>query len=424
MSVNGLSDNEMGSEKGRGCAEDAARADAEVVSSLWRWWWVSLWPWAAGAAVAAVLGGLAWAFAPGVPEARRPQGIYRQWRFERLFEAGMEAERRGEMEVAQVAYLAALEGRPSADAPKIRLARMLAARGRFEEAAAQARMAGLDGAGFVHDFLLLEGRFDELLRQSSRLLAAEKGREGVWLYSIRLAATMVDPEARAAIRAEVYPNTDTNPARGLVDAVLAAADGRKEDLRSALARREEAGSLAAAEVLVGLDAWLDAGDPGQALVWVNRHRDRLGAFEQRLADYEIEQARGGVLAADLLESFRDFPLNPSRWSRVAAVAVRGGFSESQFERLEELALRGELAGSRSVSVALWCMSVAGGWSTKEAAWSSRHRAAGGSPPPLLLARGLRDPDRGNRVRATLLLSKETPFPRELLQVAFERPWRA
>lgn len=384
-----------------------------------RWWAVSLLPWACGAVGLGLLVVLIWCFAPGVPAERRPGSLYRRWHFERLYTAGLEAERRGEPEVARVAFLSALEYAPGASAPRIQLARMLAETGRFEEAAAQAALVGMDGTAFVHDVLLLGGRFDELMRQSIRLLTADRGREGVWLYSIRLAAVMLDRPTRAAIRAEAYPELDANPARESLDAVLAAADGRVEQLSEALARRTAGAAPGAAEILAGVDAWLDADQPEQALVWVNRHRGALGDFDNRLADFRIEQARGSVLAPGLLASFGGFALNESRWSRIAAGAAEGGLSEAEFERLAWLATKGGLADSRMVSVALWSLSVAYGYSAEAEDWEAAYRKAGGARPPVLLARALRDQDRAARARAALLLVKETPFPRELLHVVFK-----
>ena len=59
---------------------------------------------------------------------------------------------------------------------------------------------------------------------------------------------------------------------------------------------------------------------------------------------------------------------------------------------------------------------------KAAIWEDSYRFATGAAPPVLVARGLRDPNRAARIRAVLLLAKETPFPRELLSVVIERPW--
>lgn len=400
---------------------NAAGRGERVDAAGWGWWMHVTAPWLAGGALLAAGLAAGLAFAPGVPAGWRPQNVYRQWHYDRLFEAGLAAEKRGEIEVARVSFLAAADSWPGALAPHFQVVRMLTEKGRLDEAMEAARGAGLDGPALVHDVLLLGGRFEELLRHSMRLLGRESGREGVWLASSRLAALMLEPRALDAVRSEPSPELDAAMARGSLDALLAAAATRKGEVGAALARRERAGPLGPAEVMSGLDAWLDAGDPGEAFVWLNRHRGSLGDFDALLADFRIEQARASVFAPGMLEAFGRLPLSEGRWVRLAAAVLEGGLSEGALLRLEQVAKRAGLEDSPAVCVALWSFAATKGRTAEAGAWEASYRKSGGVAVPAVLVRGLDDEDREKRARAVLLLSKETPFPRELLHGVLKRP---
>jgi len=380
--------------------------------------------WGGGALVALTLVLMAAQWAPGLPEVWRPITQLRFRQAERMFQRGIAAEEAGDWDTARVAYLSVLATRPEAPAPRWRLGRGLALAGEFDEAMSWLAPVTADPAAFVHDALLSEGAYGDLVRFTLAGLRREPRRRGVWLAPLRLAlAQCSEAELRevAPVLDRALASADPEEAAWLA-AVRAEAEGSRDDLRAGLGRLERGAGPDAAEVLLGLEMWVRAGLDTEAWVWVQRHRARLGAFDAWFADWRVALARDPGEAAGKLREVAPAVLDPARWHRLAAAAW-GARREGVAVALDKLADQGgELPPS--VFVSMWVLAMGRSDEVAARKWEERLRRVGGPELPLLLGRALAGEEADARRRASVLLAAQAGLPRELLMaIASDGPRR-
>lgn len=384
----------------------------EAASFLWHPLWGSL-------AVLVLVGValIALQVTPGVPARLRPYTGYKHWRAQGFLTQAVQARERGEITTARLALDSALALNPALSPARIQLARLAVEEGRFADAARQAAFVGMDGAGFVHDMLFYSGRFDELLVYCSRQITGSLGRDGVWLQS----ALMVSPLASTETRGQILRSLDgaNRPASLMLAAILLTANQHPAEAAAKLTERANQPDLDAAEVLLGVELFMQAGDPARAWVWLQRHRERLTDFDARCGDYRIESTRDPRLARRIVDSFQQLQMTDARWVRlIALVAACGGPDTAR--RLCQLLGDTHAQPSTALAVSAWALLLLNHQNIEAQTWEKYYRRAGGGDLPVLAGRKLAETDPKVRSQAVRLLSSTTPLPREMISALLLR----
>ncbi len=373
---------------------------------------------AALCALAAILAALALLeFSPGVPDRFRPFGRYKHWRAQGFFKNAALAHERGDLNLARLSLSSALELNPALSPARLHLARLHVEENRFADAAEQARLAGMDGGVFVHDMLFYSGRFDELFVHCAHRLLSATDNSGVWLQSALMIAPLTAKSARAHV-ADLL-NASSHASALFLKGVFFAIDQNPAALADTLAQRTTRAVLNPAEVLLGLELFMRAGDPAQAWVWLQRHRSQLTEFDARCADYRVESSRDPQLARGILESIPRLPMNESRWLKLTAIVAASG--DTRAATTAATLLSNHLpAPSPSVSVSAWALLLACGKEDEALAWEKAFQRTGAAGLPLLVGRALAQSDRQTRSQAVRLLSSSAPLPREMISALLLR----
>lgn len=351
---------------------------------------------------------------PRIPESLRPYTQYKQRRADELVSNAIAARRSGDLRTARLALESALALAPQSRVARLALASVFADQRRFDEASAQAALVGMDGPSFVHDFLFHEARASELLEYCvQQVLRGD--RRGAWLQSTLMTVRHASQESRTAISTRLLD--DSRPAALMIRAIVMI--DRPSELGAALDLRSAAGPLDPSEILVSIELLTHSGQTDAAWLWLERHRNLLGAFDQRCADYRLALAREPLLARTILESFPAFDeMSDARWMRLAGVVASGdALAADTFCRMLSEARPRPPA---PLAVSAWSLLMLHRREATAANWEHVYRQAGGSALPILAARQLSDSDPVARARAVRLLAASTPLPREMIAALLMR----